>query len=119
MNVIAIVVLLTLTTLAGCASTADLSQANAASSEIKSKLDSGKELTDKEITELAGKANFSATQLKKAAKKLGYKCTYFASTGTHIKKKICSTQQQRDVRAEAAKAYVSHITSANRAPTSL
>jgi hypothetical protein len=113
------IVLITITLLVGCTSTATLEQADAAPTEIKNKINTGKKLTDKELSELAGKTNFTAAQLKKAAKKLGYRCSYFVVTGSHIKQKICSTQQQRDVRAEAAKSYVQNISRSNTVPAKL
>ena len=111
--------LITITALAGCTSSATSEQAKGASTEIKNKINTGEQLTNEELNELAGKTNFTATQLKKAAKNLGYKCTYFAVTGSHIKQKVCSTQQQRDVRAEAAKSYIRDITSSNTVPAKL
>jgi hypothetical protein len=119
MKVNFIVALLTIASLAACTSTTETSQVSGTPAGITNKIDSGEKLTDKDLNELAGKANFSAAQLKAAAKNLGYKCSFFAVTGSHIKKKVCTTQQQRDVRAEAAKAYVRNITSANTAPASL
>jgi hypothetical protein len=119
MKIQMIAALITIASLAGCASTATSDQANAAPAEIKNKINTGEKLTDKELDELAGKTNFTATQLKKAAKKLGYRCSYFVVTGSHIKQKICSTKQQRDVRAEAAKSYVQDISRSNTVPAKL
>ncbi len=114
-----IAVLLTIVAVTGCTSTATPEQASAAPTNIKNKIKTGEELTAKELDELAGKTNFTATQLKKAAKNLGYRCSYYAVTGSHIKQKVCSTQEQRDVRAEAAKSYIRDITSSNTVPAKL
>lgn len=119
MKVQMIAALITIASLAGCTSTATPEQAKAAPAEIKNKIKTGEQLTNEELNELAGKTDFTATQLKKAAKNLGYRCSYFAVTGSHIKQKICSTQQQRDVRAEAAKSYVRDIASSNTVPAKL
>jgi hypothetical protein len=111
-----IVALLAISSLVSCTSTTETSQLSGAPAEINNKLDAGEKLTDEELKELAGTADFTALQLREAARNLGYRCTFFAVTGTHIKQKYCTTQQQRDVRAAAAKTYVRNIVSANTPP---
>ncbi|MGB2740240.1 MAG: hypothetical protein WBC60_06745 [Cognaticolwellia sp.] len=106
MKIKIITVFLTITALAGCTSTVDKNQESAASIKSESKTNSAQKLTSKELDELARNTDFTPAELKAAAKKLGYKCSFSASTGSRIKKKVCSTQQQRDVRAEAAKRYM-------------
>jgi len=101
-----IVALIAVASLAGCTSTTKPDQTSAVSVEIRDKMDAGTRLSNKELKELAEKTNFTMAQLKAAAKKLGYKCTYHAKTGTHLKKKVCSTKEQRVVRAAAAKTYM-------------
>lgn len=95
--------LLTLAALGGCTSTAENNQESTAAINNQSTSASGNNLTSQELDELASKTNFTPAQLKAAAKSIGYKCTFTSSTGSRLKKKICSTQQQREVRAEAAK----------------
>ena len=109
MKVKTIVALLTIASLAACTSTTETAQVSGAPAKITNKINAGEKLTDKELNELAKKANFSSAQLKQAAKNLGYRCTFHSVTSSHIKKKVCSTQQQRDVRAEAAKTYLKHV----------
>lgn len=99
---------LTLAALAGCTSTAEKNQENTAS--LNSQKAEGQNITTKELEELASKTDFTPAQLKAAAKSIGYKCTFAPSTGTRLKKKVCSTQQQRDVRAEAAKRLMRTMT---------
>jgi len=106
MKVTILTVFLTLTALAGCGSTAEKNQESAVAVNNQNQTSTTQKLTDKELDELAKNTNFTPAQLKAAAKKLGYKCTFFAVTGSRIKQKLCSTQQQRDVRAEAAKRYI-------------
>jgi len=111
MKVKIIVALLTIASVAGCTSTTESNQASAAPAEIQNKIDTGENLTDKELNELARKTDFSSAQLKQAARNLGYKCSFHAVTSSHIKKKVCSTQQQRDVRVAAARDYLRQRTS--------
>lgn len=104
-----IVVSLVLATLFGCSSTAKMEQASAAPVEISNKIAAGDSLTDKELDKLAATTNFTKTQIAEAAKKLGYKCTIQVRTGSHLKKKFCSTRQTRDVLYEAAKRFVQDV----------
>ena len=118
MKIKTIAVLLTLTAMAGCNSTAEKKQENVAPAVSNIQANVDQRLTDKELDALAKNTNFTPAELKAAAKKLGYKCTFFATTGSRIKQKVCSTKQQRDVRAEAAKHYLRNIQSPNIAPKS-
>mgnify|MGYP005993276137 CR=1 FL=1 len=95
--------LLTLAALGGCTSTDENNQENTAATNTQNTSTGGNNLTDKELDELASKTNFTPAQLKAAAKSIGYKCSLTVTTGSRLKKKVCSTKQQRDVRAEAAK----------------
>lgn len=83
-------VLVTVTSIAGCSSTNDVGV-------------SGKQVTAVELDKMAKNTSFTAKQLREAAKDLGYRCDMVAKTGSHMKKKLCSTKQQRDVMEEAAR----------------
>jgi hypothetical protein len=113
-----IIGLLTVAALAGCTSTANVEQASAAPAEIMDKVMSGRQLTSDEIKVLGDTTKFTAMQLREAGKSLGFRCSFFKVTGTHIKNKICSTQQQRDVRAAAAKLFANGITQGTLGVTS-
>ena len=114
MKIKTLTVFVALIALVGCTSTAEKSQTAAAS--VESHTNAEQKLTSKELEHLAKNTNFTPAELKAAAKKLGYKCSFFAVTGSRIKQKVCSTKQQRDVRAEAAKHYLRNIQSPNIAP---
>jgi hypothetical protein len=98
--------LLGIASLIGCTSTENSEQANGTPAEFNSKIQKGDTLTSSELAEFARKTNFTGEQLQAAAKKIGYKCTFSAQVGSRLRKKECSTQQQRDVRAEAARAFL-------------
>jgi bacterioferritin-associated ferredoxin len=65
--------------------------------------------TDEEIKEVIQETEFTSKQLTKAVKGLGYRCSMVARTGTRVKKKVCTTKQQREVLAEAAKQYLRDV----------
>jgi len=80
---------------------------------------SGKQMTAAELDKMAKNTSFTAKQLRVAANDLGYRCDMVAKTGSHMKKKLCSTQQQRDVMEEAARQRIKDmektgITAANQ-----
>lgn len=103
------VTLITIATLAACTSTVTQDQASTVPAEIQNKIKANTPLTDKELKKLVENTKFTTAQLKDAAKSLGYRCTSVVVTGSHMKKKICSTQQQRDVLAEATRAHLANI----------
>jgi hypothetical protein len=70
-------------------------------------------LTEKEIHFLEKTTGFTLAQLKEAGKKLGYKRILSPVVVSHIKNKICSTQQQRSMHAGAAKMYTQKILSSH------
>jgi len=94
MKIKIITVFLTLTALAACTSTSENTQESAASVNSGSKAN------------VAKVPNFNSEGLKWATEKLGYKCSYEAVTGSRLKQKVCSTKQERDELAEAAKRYM-------------
>jgi cytochrome c556 len=99
-------VFIALAVLAGCGSTAQNNQESNATVNSQNPTKASQKLTDAELEELAKKTDFTPEELKAAAKSLGYKCTFYAVTGSRLKHKLCSTQEQRDVLAEAARRYM-------------
>ncbi len=90
---------LLLVLLSGCQSTSDNEVAQTtANEEVITK-----QLTDAELEKMAKNTSFTRKQLKAAAETLGYRCEMVARTGSHMKKKLCSTKQQRDIKAQASK----------------
>jgi len=63
-----------------------------------------------EAEAVVAKTNFTFKELQAAAKELGYRCVMHEVTGTRIKKKICSTKQQRKIRDEANRKFVQDMT---------
>jgi len=98
--------LVVVTSIAGCSST-------------NNDESSGKQMTTTELDKIASNSSFTSKQLRDAAKELGYRCDLVAKTGSHMKKKLCSTQQQRDVMEAAARQRIrdmekTGITAANQ-----
>ena len=102
-NVIAGALLLVL--LSGCQSTSEEETAQATANEKVAT----KDLTDAELEKIAKNNNVSKAQMKSAAEKLGYSCKLVGKTGSHMKRKICSTKQQREIRAEATKQMLAEM----------
>ena len=69
----------------------------------QNKLEFGTNISKTEFEELAKNSEFTAEQLQAAANSLGYRCSLYKVTGSRIKKKLCSTRKQREVREEAAR----------------
>lgn len=82
----AALVALSLATVVGCQSTADNSSAETATANATQ----------------GEKATLTKTQLKAAMKELGYKCSFEKRTGSNLKKKVCSTEEQREARRLAS-----------------
>jgi len=96
--------LIAVTFITGCQSTAEVEQVNVAT-DNQSKTSQVSSVTEakrasNEVSTLV-ESDFTDKQLKLAAKELGYRCSMEALTGTRIKKKVCSTEQQRAVLARA------------------
>lgn len=95
----------------GCSSTNnDRDQGTTANDQ--NKLEFGTNISKTEFEELAKNSEFTAEQLQAAANSLGYRCSLYKVTGSRIKKKLCSTRKQREVREEAAREILRN----NRAP---
>jgi hypothetical protein len=110
MNIKIITSLIMLASLVGCASKEiNINQTNMAPTEIIEKIVNDIPLTDKELDVLAKTTTFTVAQLKEVGVKLGYKCILTPELGSHVKKRICSTEQQRKSHAAAAKKYTNKI----------
>lgn len=98
----------------GCNSTTNEQEQTASVNETQKGL---QQLSDAELEALAKQTNFTAAELKAAANALGFKCSVTPKTGSRIKKKVCSSEQQRLARAEARRSFVERNRSfANEAP---
>ncbi len=82
--------------LTGCNSTSNTDDSTHSQSQT---------LTDSELQALANKTKFTAAELKAAADKLGFRCSHKPKTGSRIKKKVCTSEQQRLVREEARREF--------------
>jgi uncharacterized protein YcfL len=102
MKIIIALTLLATTLLFGCSSTDD-KKTQDSQVRITQNKESGTNVSEKEFEELAKNSQFTTEQLRSAANSLGYKCTLYKVTGSRIKKKLCTTKQQREVREEAAR----------------
>lgn len=102
MKIIIALTLLATTLLYGCSSTDDKKTQDSQVIITQNK-ESGTNVSEKEFEELAKNSQFTTKQLRSAANSLGYKCTLYKVTGSRIKKKLCTTKQQREVREEAAR----------------
>jgi hypothetical protein len=109
-------VFLAITAIAGCNSTDQSNQESAMKAEGQNQTVATKKLTAEELDDLANNTDFTPAELKAAAKALGYKCTFYAVTGSRIKQKVCSTQEQRDVLAEAARRLMQDFNRSGMAP---
>ena len=58
-------------------------------------------MSERALAELAKNYKFSEKELRAAAKKLGYRCSMEKTTGSRLKKKTCTTKEQRDILAKA------------------
>jgi hypothetical protein len=112
MKYLKVTVLLMAATLIGCQSTnsdevlVKESNAKVSNSEGNKQTREDKQITDLEIAKLAKKTSFSPKELRIAARELGYRCVMVEKTGTHIKKRVCSTKEQRDIQDEAARQFL-------------
>ena len=98
----------------GCSSTNNENQKGTTVNATNghNELEFGTNVSKAEFEELAKNSEFTAEQLKAAANSLGYRCSLYKVTGSRIKKKLCSTRKQREVREEAAREILRN----NRAP---
>jgi len=101
-----IIALLVIASISACKSTHSLTTSKNDSLQRGNLVKAGDVLSAKELERLAEKTDFTSEQLKVAINALGYRCTYHEFTGSRIKRRLCSTQQQRDIRTEAAKRFM-------------
>ena len=110
--------LLVAVSLAGCKSTTKAEPASVEMTTSTQEVETDNEpntqqATDQETSEVAEKTEFTSRELEDAVKRLGLRCTMVARTGSHIKKKVCTTSQQRKVFAEASEKWLRDL---NRTP---
>ncbi len=90
--------------LGGCSANSEVKSEGAQASATK--INKAANLSPSELDKLVKNTKFTSKQLRDAARELGFKCTFIKSTGSHIKKKVCNTEQQREAQKLAAKKMI-------------